>query len=75
MADASPPLLFRNLPDLNAMGSSHAFGSHPISAAMKITLPFLGTQYSFNIGSSVTACGEAKCEGGCLLKPAKTIAF
>ncbi|KAL9338094.1 hypothetical protein Peur_069863 [Populus x canadensis] len=61
MSDASPPLLFRNLSGLNAMGSSHTFGSRPISAAIKIILPFLGTKYSFNIVSSVAACGKAKC--------------
>ncbi|KAI9383386.1 hypothetical protein POPTR_013G076501v4 [Populus trichocarpa] len=74
ISNASPSP-FRNLSGLKAMGSSHTFGSHPISATMKFTVPFLGIRYPPNTVSSVTACGSTKCPGGCLRRPSRIIAF
>ncbi|CAN1335786.1 hypothetical protein LINPERPRIM_LOCUS36888, partial [Linum perenne] len=64
-----------NLSGLNDIGSSHTFGSHPISATMKFTLAFFGITYSPSFASSVTACGNTKCPGGCRRSPSNTTAF
>ncbi|KAG8649971.1 hypothetical protein MANES_08G163522v8, partial [Manihot esculenta] len=73
ISKASP--LFKNLSGLNAIGSSHTFGSQPISATMKFIVPCFGTRNPSRTASSLTACGNTKCPGGCRLNPSKITAF
>ncbi|KVH97470.1 hypothetical protein Ccrd_000444 [Cynara cardunculus var. scolymus] len=65
----------KNLSGLNSIGSSHTFGSQPISATKKLMVAPSGILYPSTSTSFVTLCGSRRWPDGCLLSPSKTTAF